>query len=162
MQQQLIQLLEIRLVGITRRTNNKAEMDPSTAQIGATIEQYFQQGVSDKIINRNKPGITYCAYTDYENDITGDYTYFIGEAVGSFQDQPEELSSITVPAGSYTKFTTGPGLMPKVCIDLWKKIWAMTSNDFGGKRNYRTDFELYDERAQDPSSTTLDICIGIN
>jgi len=37
----------------------------------------------------------------------------------------------------------------------------MTAEDFGGKRAYQADFEVYDQRAQDPKNTSLDIFIGI-
>jgi len=37
----------------------------------------------------------------------------------------------------------------------------MSSNDFGGKRAYQADFEVYDQRARDPNNTVLDIHIGI-
>ena len=33
----------------------------------------------------------------------------------------------------------------------------MSEKDFGGKRNFKTDFELYDERSKDKLNTTLDI-----
>ncbi len=37
----------------------------------------------------------------------------------------------------------------------------MTAEELGGERNYITDFEIYDERANDPQNTVLDIYIGI-
>jgi predicted transcriptional regulator YdeE len=46
-------------------------------------------------------------------------------------------------------------------IDAWQQIWKMTTADFGGKRAYRADFEVYDERARDPTNTSLDIYVGI-
>lgn len=51
--------------------------------------------------------------------------------------------------------------MPEVVISAWQKIWAMNENDFGGKRKYVADFEIYDQRASDPNNTIIDICIGI-
>jgi predicted transcriptional regulator YdeE len=51
--------------------------------------------------------------------------------------------------------------MPNLCIDLWQKIWEMPTSELGGTRSYRTDFELYDERAHDQNSTVLDIYIGL-
>ena len=74
MQKQLIELPTIKLVGITVRTNNALEMHPSTAKIGATIQQYFQNALPAKITHRKNPGVTYCVYTEYESDVTGDYT----------------------------------------------------------------------------------------
>ena len=51
--------------------------------------------------------------------------------------------------------------MPAVLIQAWQSIWNMSERDMGGKRTYRVDFEMYDERAQDPQNTVLDIFIGI-
>ena len=53
-------------------------------------------------------------------------------------------------------------LMPQVCIDLWQKVWCITPDELGGTRAYITDFERYDERAQDSNNTILDLCIGID
>lgn len=43
----------------------------------------------------------------------------------------------------------------------WQQIWKMTSDEFEGERAYIADFEVYDERAIDPTNTSLDIYIGI-
>ncbi len=161
MQKTLAQRPQIKLIGITCRTQNAAEMDPTTAQIGPTIQRYFQNGLSSKILNRKKPGITYCAYTDYESDFTGAYTYFIGEEVNSLDDVPEGFSSLIIPAQHYAVFTNQSGAMPGICIEMWQKIWTMTPADLGGERGYRADFEVYDERARDPLNTVLDIFIGL-
>ncbi len=155
------QLSEIKLVGITARTNNAAEMNPAIAKIGATIQQYFHNAIPGKILHRKKSWTTYCVYTDYESDLTGDYTYFIGEEVTSFDNQLADLSQLIIPAQQYKKFTDGPGVMPEVCINMWQKIWQMTPEELGSEREYLADFEVYDERAQDPQSTTLDIYIGV-
>jgi predicted transcriptional regulator YdeE len=46
-------------------------------------------------------------------------------------------------------------------MNAWQQIWKMSSDDFGGDRAYIADFEVYDQRARDPSNTSLDIYIGI-
>jgi predicted transcriptional regulator YdeE len=154
-------LPEIKLVGIKVRTNNALEADPMTGKIMPTIQSYFHRSLFEKISDRKKPGTTYCVYTNYESDHTGDYTYFVGEEVTCFDSLCEELTTLTIPSQSYVKFTNGPGVMPDVCIDVWKKIWNMTPEDLGAKRSYVADFEIYDERSCNPLKTTLDIYIGI-
>lgn len=156
-------LPEIKLVGITCRTNNQHifEADPATNKIAATVQKYFYQQCGDKIKGRKKPGTTYCVYTNYESDCTGDYTYFIGEAVSAFEDIPEGFETLIIPAQSYAKFTNPPGPMPAVCVDMWQNIWKMTATDLGGERAYLADFEVYDERSQDHQNMILDIYIGI-
>lgn len=81
MQKTITELPEIKLLGILCRTNSTSEMNISTAKIAPTIQKYFQQAVGEEIPNRKNPGTTYCVYTDYKSDFTGDYTYFIGEEV---------------------------------------------------------------------------------
>lgn len=150
-----------KLVGLTCPTNNELEFNPSTAKIGQTLEHYFQNNSSEKITDRKNPGTTYCVYTDYESDWTGNYTYFVGEEVNSFSNVLKNYSEIIIPAQDYAKFTHGPGTMPNVCIEMWKKIWTMTAKDFGSERAYLADFEVYDNRAKDPTNTILDIYIGL-
>lgn len=161
MQKIVTALPEIKLLGILCRTNNTAEMNISSAKIAPTIQKYFRQAVGEEIPNRKNPGTTYYVYTDYESDFTGDYTYFIGEEVKFVGDSMEGFSSIIIPAQNYAKFTSKPGIMPEVCIDMWQNIWKMKSGELGGKRAYLADFEVYDKRALDPSKTVLDIYVGV-
>lgn len=161
MQKTVTELPEIKLLGILCRTNNTAEINISSAKIAPTIQKYFRQAVGEEIPNRKNPGTTYCVYTDYESDFTGDYTYFIGEEVKVGGDSMEGFSSIIIPAQNYAKFTSKPGIMPEVCIDMWQNIWKMKSGELGGKRAYLADFEVYDKRALDPSKTVLDIYVGV-
>lgn len=151
----------MKLIGISARTSNAGEFNPETAKILPTVQNYFHNGLYDKIPSRKAPGKTYCVYTEYESDHTGAYTYFIGEEVDADSPVPEGLSTITIPAQSYAKFTTESGPMPSVCINAWMDIWKMTSEDFGSDRSFKADFEVYDERALDHANTVLDIYIGI-
>ena len=155
-----IQLPEIRLVGTTVRTNNQNELN-GTGKIGPCVQQYFQQQLFEKIPRRKNPGKTFCAYTDYESDHRGDYTFFIGEEIEVDASAPEGLEKLAIPSQTYAKFTTEQGSLPAVVVNAWQKIWAMSIQDFGGTRRYHTDFELYDERASNPQNAIADIYIGI-
>lgn len=161
MKKQKLRLPEIKLIGITVRTNNEAEINPLTGKIFGCIQRYFHQALAEKIPHRKKSGTTFCVYTDYESDHTGDYTYFIGEEVDLFDDCPSNFVSHTIPKQDYVKFTNGPAPMPKVVREPWFKIWQMNEEDLGGKRLYKADFEIYDERASDHQNIILDIFIGI-
>lgn len=162
MQKSTLHLDEIKLVGITVRTNNEAELGKLTGKIFPCVQQYFQQQMFEKIPHRKKPGTTFCAYTEYESDHTGDYTYFIGEAVDSLESIPAEFSTLIIPPQQYVIFTTEPAPMPAVLINAWQSILGMSPQTLGGTRRYHTDFEVYDERAADHQNIVLDICIGIN
>lgn len=164
MQQTTTSLKDIKLVGITTvKTNNARlfESDPSTNIVAAAVQQYFHGGLASKIEARKKPGTTFCVYTNYDSDFNGDYTYFIGEEVTSFDNVAEGMETLVIPAQRYAKFTNQPGAMPGVCIAMWQNIWTMTDADLGGKRAYIADFEVYDERSIDHNNVVLDIYIGI-
>ena len=88
----MIQLPSINLVGITTRTSNKREMDEARARIGAHVGKYHGESISDKILHKTNPSRTICAYTRYASDAHGDYTYFIGQEVSSFDGQDEDLA----------------------------------------------------------------------
>jgi predicted transcriptional regulator YdeE len=152
---------ELKLIGIQIRTNNLNESNPSSARIPQCVMKYYQEQVGDKIPHRKNPGTTIAAYTNYESDHTGDYTYFLGEEVDELDKVPTGLSTITIPPQNYVKFTSGPAPMPEVCIKAWNKIWQMSPTELGNQRNYQADFEVYDERAADFHNTTLDIYVGL-
>lgn len=161
MKKELANKSEIKLVGLTARTNNKNEMNPQTSKIGELAGRFRSQEIANQIPNRKNPGITLSIYTEYDSNEHGDYTYFIGEEVSSFENIPSGLLKLTIPATKYQKFTTSSGKMTDVVISAWQQIWKMTSDDFEGDRAYIADFEVYDQRASDPANSSLDIYIGI-
>lgn len=154
---------EIKLVGITTRTNNAHlfESDPATNKVAATVKKYFHGGLAEKIDARLNPGTTFCVYTNYESDVNGDYTYFIGEEVSSFDGVDQGFETLTIPGQNYAKFTNQPGPMPAVCIDMWQSIWQMSDAELGGERAYTADFEVYDQRSVDHNNVTLDIYMSV-
>ncbi len=161
MQKKLIQRDEIKLVGLTTRTNNHNEMNPETGKIGGMIGEFFGNQWPTKIAHRKNPEVTLCVYTKYASDEHGDYTYFIGEEVSDFDHIPDGMKMLVIPASHYQKFTTPSGKIPSVVIQAWQAIWKMTPEELGGKRAYQADFEVYDQRAQDPQNCIVDIYVGI-
>jgi len=163
MQKIITTLPEIKLVGISTRTNNAHLFDTNVEinKVAATVQKYFHNGLADKLYNRKNPGTTFCVYTNYESDENEDFTYFIGEAVNNFDEVPKGFETLIIPMQNYAKFTSQAGPMPAVCIQMWKDIWQMSPAILGGKRAYIADFEVYDERSKDHNSTILDLYIGI-
>lgn len=152
---------EIKLVGITARTSNALEMNPETSKIGTTMQKFFGSGMQAQIFGRENPGTVFAVYTDYESDEHGQYTYFLGEEVNDFENIQQGFETLTIPAQTYVRFTSDLGKMPAICIDMWQNIWKMNAADLGGERAYIADFEVYDERSQNPDHAALDIYIGI-
>lgn len=154
-------LPEVKLVGITARTSNIQEMNPETSKIGATMQKFFVSGMQAQIFGRKNPGTIFAVYTNYESNEHGQYTYFLGEEVNDFESIPQGFEKLTILPQTYVKFTSAPGKMPAVCIDMWQNIWKMNTVDLGGIRAYSADFEVYDQRSQNPEQAVLDIYIGI-
>ncbi len=150
-----------KLVGMTARTKTMNELNPLTAKIGPLFQQYVMGQMFEKINARKKPGTTYCVYTQYESDYTGEYTYFIGEEVTHFEGVSDPFETLTIPEQYCMVFTTGPGVMPQVCLQAWQHIWALTPAQLQGGRAYVADFEVYDARAKNPLEATLDIYVGV-
>jgi len=63
-------------------------------------------------------------------------------------------------AGQYAVITTEKGPFPKVIPAAWQQVFKLEDE---GKleRAYQTDFELYDQRAQDPQNGQVDIYVGL-
>lgn len=162
MQKQIIQHPEIKLVGLKVRTKNQDESSPDTAKIAPLIVRYWSENIAEKIPHRKNPGVRVVGYANYESDEYGEYDYYFGEEVTSFNKLPAGLSSLTIPAGKYLKLTSGAGPVPEVIVHAWHKVWHMTTNNqLGAQRTYNIDFEIYDERANDPQHTVFDIYLGI-
>lgn len=162
MQQTMIQQPESILVGICVRTSFQNEQDPMKGAIFPIVQRYFHGALFNQIAHRKKPGATFCAYTAYESDYTGSYTYFIGEEVTKLDEVlPEGFTPLAIPKQQYAKFTTRPAPMPDVVVNAWKAIWSMSPIDLGGKRTYKTDFEIYDERASDHQRIVMDLYVGV-
>jgi predicted transcriptional regulator YdeE len=162
MKKELTNKSEIKLIGLTARTNNQSEMNPQTSKIGELVSHFWGKNIANQISNRKNPGVTLSVYTEYDSNEHGNYTYFIGEEVGSFDNVPPNLQKLIIPAAKYQKFSTPSGEMPEVVINAWQQISKMSADDFGGERAYIADFEVYDQRACDPTNASLDIYIGID
>ncbi len=162
MQSEEIFLEELILIGTTVRTNNNNEMNPENAKIGEHFHSYFNNKLADEFKDRCYPNVTYSVYTEFESDENGNYTHFIGEAVRSLEEQDlSKFNKLVIPASKYKKFTTASGKIPYIVLDAWQQIWKLNSSNFGGKRTYIADFEIYDQRAYNPDSAVVDIFIGI-
>jgi len=161
MKKERVNKAEIKLIGLSACTNNRNEMNPSTAKIGELVSRFWNENIAERLRERINPGVTFSVYTDYVSDEHDDYTYFIGEEVDSIEYIPAGLQKLIIPAAEYQKFTTPAGKMPDVVVHAWQQIWKMSPAEIGGQRAYRADFELYDQRASDLTNAIVDIYIGV-
>jgi len=147
------------VVGIEMRTSNAKEA--SDGAIGKQWEKFFQQGIQDKIPNQ-VGGNLYAVYSDYASDRNGEYSITIGAKVSNGSIAPAGFSLKTIPSGNYAVVTSEAGPVAKVVQAAWRRVWDLEDkHELGGKRAYRVDFEVYDQRATDPQNSQVDLFIGL-
>ena len=140
---------EMKLVGTTQRASNQDQ-----SGIVSGIETF--DALKAQIKNAVNPGRVFAVYTEYESDFNGEYSYFFGEEVSSFDEIPSGLAKLVIPEQQYMKFTCGPGNRTQIVSEMWQKIWKEQDG-----RSYIADFEIYDDRAQDPENAIVDIYVGV-
>lgn len=146
---------EFYLIGWEERTNNKAEFS-GHGIIGKIWERVFKENLRDKIANAASDEV-YSVYSNYESDENGDYDYFVGYKAKDIDHIPMGLKGKKILAGSYMRFETKRGPIHQVVPEMWGQIW----NQLKGKRAFKTDFEIYGSKAQDPNNSVVDIFVGI-
>ncbi|MGX5685386.1 GyrI-like domain-containing protein [Chryseobacterium cucumeris] len=142
-----------KVIGIAVRTTNE------NGQAGKDIPVLWEKMISKNIVNSipNKIDNTiYSIYTDYEKDHTKPYTTVLGCKVENLDNIPEGMVGYTFDGGEYLKFTTKGDLSKGLVINEWLKIWEMDLN-----RTFTADFEVYGEKAQNPSDAEVDIFIAV-
>jgi predicted transcriptional regulator YdeE len=147
------------VVGISVRTSNAKEMTPDGA-IGRQWGRLFQEGLLSKIPNKADQNIV-AVYTNYASDRNGEYTFVLGARVTSDSEIPAGMVATKIPAGKFAVFTSEKGPAPKVVPDLWIKINSLPPDAVGANRQYKADFEIYDERAMDPQNLQMDVYLGV-
>lgn len=130
-----VQLDEFVVSGISVRTNNEKEMEPTTGKIGQLWQDFFI--ASSKIEQPSNEA--YGVYSAYESDWRGDYDVTAGIAGDLLA---EGACEITVPVGTYICFEK-KGAMPESVILLWREIWQYFGKEDSEKRAYLSDFEKY-------------------
>lgn len=147
------------IIGVSVRTNNAKEQTPD-GQIGKQWQRFFQEGLLNKIPNKADNNII-AAYTDYASDKDGDYTFVLGAKVNSDKEVPAGMVALKIPSGRYAMFTSEKGSVNKIMFALWRRIWEVPKSAPGGDRAYKTDFEIYDQRAADPENSQVNVHVGI-
>jgi len=151
---------EIVVVGIEARTTNAKEM-AGAGVIPAHWQKFFHDGIAGKIPNKIDSTI-YAVYSDYASNLNGEYSFFIGVRVPDKSAVPAGMVLKTISAGEYAVIVSEEGPASKVVPAAWQQIWALEDEgQLGGKRAYKTDFEIYDGRAADPEHTRVEIRVGL-
>jgi predicted transcriptional regulator YdeE len=146
------------VIGIATRTTNARESGPNGV-IPQQWQKFFQEGVLDKIPEKIGPNI-YAVYTDYASDHNGEYTCVIGAMVKQGTAPPAGMVAETIAGGRYAVVASEKGPLPQVIPAAWQRILQLESD---GKlhRAYKSDFEVYDQRSQNPADAQVDIYLGL-
>ena len=160
MEPRVVEQPEFSVIGIQVRTSNAKEMTGGGA-ISKQWAKFFKEGIANKI--RNKVDSTiYAVYTGYASDRDGEYDFIVGMKVGSASDVPPGMVAKKVPSGRYAIVTSAKGPVEQVVPQAWQRVWSMEDNkQLGGARAYKADFEVYDQRSQNPQESQVDLYIGL-
>lgn len=141
------------VIGISTRTTN--ENGQSEKDIPALWNKFMSENILQQIPNKIDETI-YCIYTDYEADYTKPYTTVLGCKVSSVENVPNGMTVKTFEKDNYSSYVAKGNILQGMVFNAWLNIW---NSDL--PRAYNADFEVYDERAQNPENAEVDIFISI-
>ncbi|HLO56058.1 MAG TPA: effector binding domain-containing protein [Saprospiraceae bacterium] len=147
------QIKTFHIIGIALRTTN--ENGQSVQDIPALWNRFISEGIMDQIPNKINNTL-YCIYTDYEKDHTKPYTTILGCKVSNLDQISYGLVGKTFEERTYIKRIAKGNLMQGIVYEEWTKIWNADLN-----RAFTADFEVYDERTQNPENAEVDIFISV-
>jgi predicted transcriptional regulator YdeE len=142
----------LRIAGMTARTTNSRESNPTTASLPGLWGRFYSAKPPADNTARDNGGV-YSVYTEYESDVNGAYSVVIGRE----QSDPTAEKVVTIPAGRYLEFTS-TGAMPAAVVNGWKQVWSYFAEANAPKRAYTTDFEYYDP--SDPSTVKIYVAVA--
>jgi predicted transcriptional regulator YdeE len=142
------------IIGITIRTTN--ENGQSGTDIPFLWHTFMSENIAAQIPNKVDDAV-YSVYTDYELDHTRPYTTLLGCRVSSLDQIPEGLTGKSIEGGKYAAITAKGNLNDNIVFNEWQKIW---SSDI--PRSYKTDFEAYGTKAQNPANAEVDIYLSVS
>lgn len=150
---QTVKIEPFNIVGISIRTTN--ENGQASEEIAELWGKFMSESILTKIPNKVDNEI-YSLYTDYEGDHTKPYTAILGCKVENLNNIPSGMVGKSFSGGTYTKTTAKGDLMQGLVVSQWSKIFEMELD-----RTYNADFEIFGEKAQNPSDAEVDFYVGV-
>jgi len=150
---------EILVVGIDARTSGEKEMT-GEGVIPDLWQRFYQERILDTIPNKVDASV-YALYAEFSRDRMGAYTVVIGARVKDKSHVPAGFVLKVIPAGTYAVIASDKGPAPTVIPAAWLKVAALEDKEeLGGKRAYKTDFEVY-QQLTDPQNVQADLFVGL-
>ena len=150
---QKVTIKPFKVIGIAVRTTN--ENGQSAQDIGKLWEKFMQEGIATQIPNKVDENI-FSVYTNYESDHTCAYDTILGCKVDSLDNIPEGMVGQAFNGGTYTKFVAKGDLTKGAVYGTWASIFEQDI-----ERVFTADFELYGEKAQNPTDAEVDVLVAI-
>lgn len=141
------------IIGIAIKTSNINQQ--SAGDIARLWERFWSENIISQIPGKISDDL-YGVYTEYEGDFTQPYTTVIGCVTNSLDNIPEGMVGITIEGGQYMKSVVRGKLSDGIVVQEWEKIWQIDM-----PRKYKTDFEVYLARNNNPDDMEVDIFVGI-
>ena len=151
---QTLEIQSFQIIGVAIRTTN--ENGQAAEDIGNLWQKFLGEKMLESIPNK-VDNTVYSLYTDYESDYTEPYTAIIGCKVSNLDEIPSEMTGRSFEGGKYCKTSARGNLMEGLVVNHWSEIWGMNLN-----RRYSVDFEIFDERASNPTNAEVDFMVAIN
>ncbi len=150
------------LIGLETRTKNSDEM-AGHGKIPWLWQEFFKKNIPFLVKDKSQEN-AYGVYSQYESDHTGEYDYFIGFEVKDPAAYEGKTGVVIkkILAGKYSCIISENGPVPTVTAQAWLKIWEMTDKELGGKRLFKTDYEIYPLADGPSEESRVNIFVGIN
>jgi len=130
---------DLMLLGASVVTNNENEMSEDNAKITQLWEDYTDQHIHTKTLNKVSNSSLYGVYSNYTSDDKGDYTVTVACEVS------KPKNAIVIKEEKYLVFTK-EGELPDIVFETWKEIWAYFETSTEHERKYTIDFEKYSSK----------------
>lgn len=142
-----------KVIGISVRTTN--ENGQSAKEIADLWGRFINEKIMEAIPNKIDHTV-YSIYTAYESDHTKPYTAILGCSVENLNHIPEGMIGQSFEGGNYVKISAKGDLMKGLIVNKWAEIWEMDLD-----RVFTADFEVFGEKAQNPTDAEIDFLIAI-
>ena len=130
------QIKKMIISGISVTTNNENENTEGKEKIAQLWEEYTQNNIYTKTLNKTKEALMYGVYSNYVSDHNGDFDVTVGIEV------TKAKKAILIENERYLVFSK-KGELPQIIFDTWEEIWEYFENNNEYKRKYSIDFEKY-------------------
>lgn len=142
-----------KVIGISVRTTN--ENNQAAKDIADLWNRFMNDKILDAIPNKIDNTV-YSVYTEYESDHTKPYTTILGCKVENLDNIPNGMVGKLFDGGNYVKLSAKGDLAKGLIIKKWLEIWEMDI-----ERAFTADFEVFGEKAQNPTEAEIDFLIAV-